>query len=154
MDEISRSLNFTYNVHEVADHRYGQPVGDTGSWNGMMGEVIRGDADMTVADLTITAMREKAVDFTHPFMNLGLSVVIKKSRTRLHIGSLEDVAFNPNIKVGAVRGGSTQSYLRHSKKALHEQLHRNMVRDDTMTRSNQCFHLGITQYGVHESEEL
>ncbi|GIY40054.1 glutamate receptor ionotropic, kainate 3 [Caerostris darwini] len=35
-------------------------------------------ADMAIADLTITYVREEAVDFTMPFMNLGISILFKK----------------------------------------------------------------------------
>lgn len=33
---------------------------------------------MAIADLTITYEREQAVDFTMPFMNLGVSILFKK----------------------------------------------------------------------------
>lgn len=35
-------------------------------------------ADVCIAPLTITYEREKAVDFTKPFMNFGISIMIKK----------------------------------------------------------------------------
>lgn len=31
------------------------------------------DADLAITDLTITSERESAVDFTMPFMNLGVT---------------------------------------------------------------------------------
>ena len=34
------------------------------------------EADLAITDLTITAERESAVDFTMPFMNLGLYIII------------------------------------------------------------------------------
>lgn len=33
---------------------------------------------MAISDLTITAEREEAVDFTTPFMNLGISILYRK----------------------------------------------------------------------------
>lgn len=36
------------------------------------------EADMVVAPLTITAEREQVVDFTKPYMSIGISIVIKK----------------------------------------------------------------------------
>lgn len=134
MDEISTSLKFNYAIHEVADHRYGQPKGN-GTWDGMMGEVISGVVDMALADITITARREAAVDFTHPFKQLGLSVLIKEGS--IAVNSLEEIANNPAIQVGAVRGGSTMSYLRHSKIPMHENLWHKMDADNTLTNSNQ-----------------
>ncbi|KAG8193456.1 hypothetical protein JTE90_005103 [Oedothorax gibbosus] len=37
------------------------------------------EADIAIGDLTITAVREEAVDFTMPFMTLGISIVFKKT---------------------------------------------------------------------------
>lgn len=34
--------------------------------------------DFAITDLTITAEREQAVDFTTPFMNLGISILFRK----------------------------------------------------------------------------
>ena len=34
-------------------------------------------ADLAVAALTITYQREQVIDFTKPFMNLGLSILFK-----------------------------------------------------------------------------
>jgi len=48
----------------------------------MIGEVLRGDADIAVADLTINSNRELAVDFTYPFMTTGISILYKRPLTR------------------------------------------------------------------------
>ena len=42
-------------------------------------QVMRGEADMAAADLTITAAREEVLDFTHPFMYIGLGVLYTKN---------------------------------------------------------------------------
>ncbi|RWS02340.1 glutamate receptor 4-like protein, partial [Dinothrombium tinctorium] len=36
------------------------------------------EADMAIAPLTITSAREKVIDFSKPFMSLGISIMIKK----------------------------------------------------------------------------
>jgi len=36
------------------------------------------EADIAVAPLTITSIRERVIDFSKPFMNLGISIMIKK----------------------------------------------------------------------------
>ena len=48
----------------------------------MVGEVMTGAADLALADLTITAARERVVDFTVPFLQTGITVLYC---TRLHI---------------------------------------------------------------------
>lgn len=82
VEEISKILKFKYTFELVKDRAYGVKVTDS-NWNGMIGEVMRGEADMAVADLTITSKREEAVDFTLPFMNTGISILFKKPTTKV-----------------------------------------------------------------------
>lgn len=44
----------------------------------MVGELVRREADIAIAALTITADRERVIDFSKPFMSLGISIMIKK----------------------------------------------------------------------------
>ncbi|KAG9509349.1 Glutamate receptor ionotropic, kainate 1 [Fragariocoptes setiger] len=53
------------------------------TWNGMIGEIIEGKADLAIVDLTITSQREEAVDFTLPFMSTGISILFKKPTTKV-----------------------------------------------------------------------
>ncbi|KAG8194658.1 hypothetical protein JTE90_003129 [Oedothorax gibbosus] len=79
IEELSRELKFSYEVRVVGDNKYGVEVDKkNGVWNGMIGEVLTGVADMAVADLTITSTRERVMDFTLPFMNTGISILFKK----------------------------------------------------------------------------
>ncbi|XP_032420720.1 probable glutamate receptor isoform X1 [Xiphophorus hellerii] len=78
ISELSKKLGFKYNVHPVKDGRYGA-MDSSGNWNGMIGEVIRGEADLAVAPLTVTAVRERFVDMTTPFIQTGLSFIMRKS---------------------------------------------------------------------------
>ena len=75
--ELAKILHFKYEFRLVKDGAYGRP-NKNHQWNGMMGELMRGEADLAVADLTITSKREEVVDFTHPFMNTGISILFKK----------------------------------------------------------------------------
>src|SRR2546422_786523 len=51
IDELSKILGFSYKLKLVSDGRYGSKNA-TGHWDGMIGEVISGEADMALADLT------------------------------------------------------------------------------------------------------
>lgn len=44
----------------------------------MVGELIRHEADIAIASMTITSERERVIDFSKPFMSLGISIMIKK----------------------------------------------------------------------------
>ncbi|XP_066999458.1 glutamate receptor ionotropic, kainate 2 isoform X3 [Anabrus simplex] len=79
IDEIARELKFKYEFRLVPDQKHGTQDQKTGEWNGLMGELLNRRADLAICDLTITYEREKAVDFTMPFMNLGISILYKKT---------------------------------------------------------------------------
>ncbi|CAN7988348.1 unnamed protein product [Ixodes hexagonus] len=76
--ELSTMVGFKYELHMSYDSKYGS-LDEDGHWTGMIGELIDGKADLAMTDLTITEPRERAVDFTLPFMTTGLAVVTKKS---------------------------------------------------------------------------
>ncbi|XP_037832845.1 probable glutamate receptor [Kryptolebias marmoratus] len=78
ISELSKRLSFSYKLHVVKDGRYGA-VDSSGNWNGMIGEVIRGEADLAVAPLTMTAAREQVVDMTTPFIQTGISFILRKN---------------------------------------------------------------------------
>jgi ABC-type amino acid transport substrate-binding protein len=46
----------------------------------MIGELVRHEADLIISGLTITLVREKAVEFSLPFMNLGISIMVYKPK--------------------------------------------------------------------------
>ncbi|KAK5868608.1 hypothetical protein PBY51_009608 [Eleginops maclovinus] len=74
LKELADILKFKYRIRLVGDGLYGVP-GANGSWAGMVGELISRKADLAVAGLTITAEREKVIDFSKPFMTLGISIM-------------------------------------------------------------------------------
>ncbi|XP_047735944.1 glutamate receptor ionotropic, kainate 2-like isoform X1 [Hyalella azteca] len=76
--EISLDLGFNYTFKLVADGSYGTKDPVTGEWDGMIRELLDHKADLGIVDFTITYEREEAVDFSMPFMNLGISIIYKK----------------------------------------------------------------------------
>jgi len=133
LKELSTMLGFTFTIHDNPEGRYGQ--NEMGKWNGMIGEVISGTADIALADMTITSKREEAVDFTHPYMSLGLSVLgYRGSASR----SLQQLADDDSLKVGAFCCGSTAAAFRNSPDPLYQKIWAKMQEDpeNTMTNSN------------------
>ncbi|XP_066515623.1 glutamate receptor ionotropic, kainate 5-like isoform X4 [Hoplias malabaricus] len=78
--ELADILKFSFKIKLVDDGLYGAPE-PNGSWTGMVGELINRKADLAVAGFTITSEREKVIDFSKPFMTLGISILY-----RVHIG--------------------------------------------------------------------
>ena len=75
-------VGFNVDLHIVKDGKYGAKNPTTGEWNGMIGEILRGEADVAIADLTITKLRSEVVDFTHPFLSAGLGVLVSVETSR------------------------------------------------------------------------
>ena len=71
--KISKKLGSSHNNNGKNQYNTEQNC-----WNGMIGELLNGEAEVAIAPLTITSKREKVVDFTTPFMNIGISIMIKK----------------------------------------------------------------------------
>nr|XP_033770635.1 glutamate receptor ionotropic, kainate 5 isoform X1 [Geotrypetes seraphini]XP_033770636.1 glutamate receptor ionotropic, kainate 5 isoform X1 [Geotrypetes seraphini] len=80
LKELADILKFQYRIKLVDDGLYGAPE-TNGSWTGMVGELMNRKADLAVAAFTITAEREKVIDFSKPFMTLGISILY-----RVHMG--------------------------------------------------------------------
>uniref|UniRef100_A0A673JB77 Glutamate receptor n=2 Tax=Euteleostomi TaxID=117571 RepID=A0A673JB77_9TELE len=76
--ELAAILGFTYEVRLVEDGKYGAQEESTGQWNGMIRELMDHKADLAVAPLAITYVREKVIDFSKPFMTLGISILYRK----------------------------------------------------------------------------
>ncbi|XP_023815098.1 glutamate receptor 1 isoform X3 [Oryzias latipes] len=77
--EIAKHVGYQYKLKIVSDGKYGaRDPENTKMWNGMVGELVYGKADLAVAPLTITLVREEVIDFSKPFMSLGISIMIKK----------------------------------------------------------------------------
>uniref|UniRef100_A0A7E4UMD3 Glutamate receptor n=1 Tax=Panagrellus redivivus TaxID=6233 RepID=A0A7E4UMD3_PANRE len=80
LEKISELRNFTYEIHEVRDKTYGVKE-SSGKWTGMVGELQSGVADLAVASLTVTYTRSEVLDFTVPYMHLGISILFKRPET-------------------------------------------------------------------------
>ncbi|XP_034173530.1 glutamate receptor ionotropic, kainate 2 isoform X1 [Osmia lignaria lignaria] len=80
IQELSKMLGFNYTFEVQGDNVYGSYSKQKKKWTGMLGKIIAGEADLAITDLTITSEREAAVDFTMPFMNLGISILYRKPR--------------------------------------------------------------------------
>ncbi|CAJ0595108.1 unnamed protein product [Cylicocyclus nassatus] len=75
---IREELNFTYTIYEVEDGSFGS-VDRNGNWNGLIGALMSGSADIALAPLTVNAERENVVDFTVPYYDLvGTTILMRK----------------------------------------------------------------------------
>ncbi|CAG4929986.1 unnamed protein product [Colias eurytheme] len=73
-------FNYTYSFLHEQDKDYGKYDPEKKKWNGLIGDLLDKKADLAVCDLTITEERKKVVDFSVPFMTLGISILYTKER--------------------------------------------------------------------------
>jgi len=62
-------VKFKYKFQLEPNGAYGSLK--NGKWTGMIAELRSQQADMAAIDMSITSIRQQAVDFTMPFMNTG-----------------------------------------------------------------------------------
>ncbi|XP_037082452.1 glutamate receptor ionotropic, kainate 2-like, partial [Pollicipes pollicipes] len=78
VNEIASLRNFSVEFDLVEGGAYGGIDPVTGQATGMVKALLDQRADMAVTDLSITYEREQVLDFTMPWMNLGISILYKK----------------------------------------------------------------------------
>ncbi|XP_041351060.1 glutamate receptor-like [Gigantopelta aegis] len=64
LEALANTLNFTYELVEPEHGTWGVLI--NGSWNGLVGQMKRREADLALADLTININRSKVMDFLLP----------------------------------------------------------------------------------------
>lgn len=81
MDAVSMNItDFKYKIELVPDEKYGSYNPKTRKWDGLIKHLLDRKADFAICDLTITHERRTAVDFTMPFMTLGISILYTTPR--------------------------------------------------------------------------
>lgn len=76
LQKFANDLGFSYDLYRVEDGIWG--VYENNTWNGLIKEILDSNADMVVTAIKINAERQKAVDFTVPFMETGIAIVVAK----------------------------------------------------------------------------
>lgn len=106
---LQADLGFNYTREATIAYGFKQE----GEWNGMIGKLVSGEADVAIADLSVTAARDEVVDFTTPFIQTGITVLGKKS----DVGNQSTVAAfllpegDTGVNATVLRHGSTQAFL-------------------------------------------
>ena len=70
IDEVAKDLKLKVKIKNVG-------------WNGIIGELNTGKADLIISGMSITPERQKAVAFSDPYFDVGQVVVIRKDEARI-----------------------------------------------------------------------
>lgn len=74
--KFSIYAGFTYELVRTEDGKWGTL--ENGKWNGLISDLVNRRADMVLTSLMINAEREAVVDFSEPFMETGIAIVVNK----------------------------------------------------------------------------
>ncbi|XP_078496279.1 glutamate receptor ionotropic, NMDA 2B [Lissotriton helveticus] len=77
LKKIAKNVKFTYDLYLVTNGKHGKKI--NGTWNGLVGEVVTKRAYMAVGSLTINEERSEVIDFSVPFIETGISVMVSRS---------------------------------------------------------------------------
>ena len=78
--ELKNMLRFKIDLYLVEDEKYGGFTNAT-VYNGIVGDVYSGKADIAIAGLTISNSRMKYIDFTMPFMRRSCGPWLERKRS-------------------------------------------------------------------------
>ncbi|XP_068626070.1 ionotropic receptor 25a [Battus philenor] len=78
IEKLSQIMEFDYEIVTPKTGGFGQKH-PNGSWDGLVGDLMRGETDIAVAALVMTAEREEVIDFVPPYYEqTGIMIAIRK----------------------------------------------------------------------------
>ena len=93
-NSIAKQLNFTYSIAMSRDRNWGSLNKENGEWNGIIRDIVDGEADIGVAFLTITKTRSEATDFMIPFYSVLYGFFISKESSYSWTAYFEPFTYN------------------------------------------------------------
>ena len=103
-EQLASELNFKINYKEAPDNLNGV-MQKNGSWNGLIGGLMRREGDISAMSMEPTLQRATVVDFVHPYLVSPLNIIIQKQESRslnvfAYLNSFEFIAW---VVIGVYR---------------------------------------------------
>ncbi|XP_071520488.1 probable glutamate receptor [Panulirus ornatus] len=92
---LQEITNFTSRCHVAKDRSWGSMV--AGRWNGMVGELVSGQADVVAAPLDITYHRSTVVDLLIGIVRDGYKMVMRRPSTSDYMWTAYTKQFQPDV---------------------------------------------------------
>lgn len=84
LDAIQRKMGFQYILMTNKDGKMGSK-NRNGKWNGLIGDIVEKRAQVAIGAITISAVRELDVDFSKPFMDFKVSLLMQKEKEQVNL---------------------------------------------------------------------
>ena len=92
-------MDFDYEIVVSKNRAYGSKL-ENGTWTGVVGDLISGEIDISVATLTMTTEREEVIDFVAPYFDQsGISILLRKKQPKQSIFKFMTV-LKPEVWLG------------------------------------------------------
>ncbi|XP_075156258.1 ionotropic receptor 8a isoform X1 [Haematobia irritans] len=76
---LSEKMNFDYEIVAPTSGKFGRRDPVTNEWDGLVGDLVRGETDFVVAAFKMYSEREEYIDFLAPyFEQTGITIVMRK----------------------------------------------------------------------------
>ncbi len=75
-------------------------------FNGIIPALQTGNVDIAIAGITITEEREEIVDFSDPYYDSGLRILVRQDN-----GKVEEISDLEGVKIGTKIGSTSYDYL-------------------------------------------
>ena len=93
-------------IREVADRAGFEIDLNTMDFNGIIPALQTGNVDIAIAGITITEEREEIVDFSDPYYDSGLRILVRQDN-----GKVEEISDLEGVKIGTKIGSTSYDYL-------------------------------------------
>ena len=81
---ILTDLDLEIDLYLVEDGKYGIENPANKTWDGMIGDLVNGKADLAVAAITITRARLREIEFTSPWAEGDLGILVKPTISHIN----------------------------------------------------------------------
>lgn len=105
--KLAASAGFQYEIRLAKDGKQGQ-LNSKLQWDGMIGEVISGEADVAAGAIIVTDEMREYVDFTEPFLSFRSSALIRRPKSKRRPQRIEtvDQLLASDLSYGVVDGSA------------------------------------------------
>ncbi|XP_067655114.1 glutamate receptor 2-like [Haliotis asinina] len=85
LKELKKDLKFNYEIYVSPKNAYGVKNMTSGTWDGMVGEIIAKNATLAMGAISITSQRETDIDFSQGIISTGINILIYKPQEEYNI---------------------------------------------------------------------